>query len=79
MNFNKILDIIIPVYNSDKDLYHTLCSLNSIDTNEINEIIIIDDASYKNNNYTEIISFFSNFMTIKYCKLEKNLGPGGAR
>lgn len=70
-----MLDIIIPFYNS-LTLESTLASIASqTDTNL--SIYLIDDCSSME--YQDLISFYQNFLTIHYYKLEKNGGPGVAR
>lgn len=79
MNKNNNLDIIIPVYNSDKQLLSTLLSIGYSEDYNIQNIIIIDDYSTENNNYKEIIDKFSILYNIIYKRLPNNCGPGLAR
>lgn len=69
-------DIIIPVYNNVDDLLSTLLSLGNC--NNINSVIIVDDCSTFNNDYT-IINLFKDIYPIKLIILEQNVGPGAAR
>ena len=73
------LDIIIPVYNSDKQLLSTLFSIGYFPEYNIKNIIIIDDCSNCNNDYQKSIDIFSSFYNIIYYKFEENKGPGMAR
>ncbi len=72
-----MIDIIIPVYNSfdflDRALSSLVCQLNAVDF----KVYIIDDASTCD--YDSIIDFYSKSLNIIYDRLDKNVGPGGAR
>jgi len=71
------VSIIIPVYNAQKTIEHTLNSLQKQTLNDI-EVLIIDDCS--TDDTSRIISEIIKTDTrIKYFCLEKNSGPGIAR
>ena len=57
------LDIIIPVYNSDKQLLSTLFSIGYFPEYNIKNIIIIDDCSNCNNDYQKSIDIFSSYLS----------------
>ena len=75
MNIN--LDIIIPCYNSKKTLFNTLSSINIQQEVKGFKVYLVNDKSKYD--YQEEVSFFSKFFEIQEIKLEKNIGPGGAR
>ncbi len=72
-----MIDIIIPTYNSLKTIKSTLYSIAYQTISDKVTVYIVDDAS--DDNYDDVINFFSKFIKIKYIKLEKNSGPGVAR
>ena len=72
-----MIDIIIPVYNSRRTICKTLNSILDQEYNEKIVVYFIDDASTES--YDEIINFYSNYLNIKYYKLNENSGPGVAR
>lgn len=74
---NKILDIIIPVYNARETLSRTLFSIGMQTIIDKINIIIVDDNS--DCDYSDIIENFSKFFDITYFKLSENSGPGVAR
>lgn len=71
------LDIIIPCFNAKDTLFYTLSSI-SIQKGVFgfNVYLINDKSDY---DYDEEVEFFSHFFNIEEIKLDKNLGPGGAR
>ncbi len=72
-----MIDIIIPAYNAHKTIEQTLCSIAyQYIADKLNVYIVNDDSD---KDYNEFVNFFSNFITIKELKLEKNSGPGVAR
>ena len=72
-----MIDIIIPVYNSDKTIGRTLDSvLDQVNSDDFN-VYVIDDASEED--YTDIINYYSKYLKINYFKLDENGGPGVAR
>lgn len=75
MNVN--LDIIIPCYNAKDTLFYTLSSISvQKDVYGFKVYLVNDNSNY---NYQEEVDFFSRFYNIEEIKLDKNLGPGGAR
>ncbi len=73
---NKIVSVIIAVYNGEKEIIQTL---NHLKFNWIKEIIIVNDAS--NDNTKEELkkfTFQNNENLIKVYNLEKNQGKGSA-
>ena len=72
-----MIDIIIPVYNSGKTIGRTLNSILEQDNYEDLVIYFIDDCS--DDDYEDIIRYYSKYLNIKYFKLDKNSGPGVAR
>ncbi len=72
-----IIDIIIPTYNAQKTLERTLFSISYQTISDQLNVYIVNDKS--DDDYTDIINFFSMFLNIKEIKLEKNVGPGLAR
>lgn len=76
MNTN-LLTIIIPLYNNGN--YIERCILSVINQSYKNiEIVVVDDCS-TDNSFDSVISIQRNHKNINYIKLNKNLGPGGAR
>lgn len=72
------VSVIIPAFNAFDTIPQTLMSIAmQEDIHEI-ETIIVDDNSSEGT-YDEICEIFSKFMKIKLIRLEKGLGPGGAR
>ena len=72
-----MIDIIIPVYNSGKNIARSLNSvLDQVNYKDIC-VYIVDDCSSED--YTDIINHFKKYLNITYLKLEKNSGPGVAR
>lgn len=69
-----MLDIIIPVYNSEQGLQRTLASINKNYLDKI-KVTVVDDAS-TTTNYEEVKK---DFPFISLYRLEKNSGPGAAR
>ena len=72
-----MIDVIIPAYNSHDTIEQTLYSISYQVIKDKLRVYIVNDASDKD--YSELVSFFSNFINIKELKLEKNSGPGVAR
>ena len=71
------LDIIIPCYNAKDTLFYTLSSISIQEGVEDFKVYLINDKS--DYDYHEEVDYFSKFFSIKEIKLNKNLGPGGAR
>ena len=69
-------DLIIPAYNNKLGLYRSLFSLGT-ESHELIDVTVVDDASTED--YTSIIDFFKQFISIRLLKLPKNVGPGMAR
>lgn len=76
LNKQKLVSIIIPVFNGDKYLSDAIESAVSQTYKNI-EIIVIDDGSFKDNNYKPIIEKF-NSNNIKFIKMDKNGGVSSA-
>lgn len=72
------VSVIIPAFNAFDTLPQTLMSIAMQENIHEIETIIVDDCSSEGD-YDEICNIFSNFMKIKLIRLEKGLGPGGAR
>lgn len=72
-----MVDIIIPAYNAHKTIEKTLFSILYQDYLEKINTYIVNDNSDKD--YSEFVTFFSNFMNIKELVLNDNKGPGVAR
>lgn len=72
------VSIIIPAFNAFDTIPQTLMSIAMQENIHEIETIIVDDHSTEGR-YDEIAEFFSHFMKIKVIRLEKGLGPGGAR
>lgn len=72
-----MIDVIIPVYNSGKNIGKTLNSLLSQVNYKDLCIYIIDDCSSED--YTDILNHYKKYLNITYHKLDKNSGPGIAR
>lgn len=72
-----MIDIIIPTYNAIKTLERTLFSISYQTISEKLNVYIVND--YSDDDYSEIINYFSMHLNIKEIKLDKNVGPGLAR
>lgn len=72
-----MIDIIIPAYNSRDTIFDTLYSIAYQDIVDKINVFIVDDCSL--NDYDEVVSFFSNFMSVSLIRLDINSGPGVAR
>lgn len=73
----KLIDVIIPAYNSHKTIDRTLYSICYQEISDLVNVYIINDFS--DIDYTKEVQFFSQFIDIFEIKLEKNVGPGIAR
>lgn len=72
-----MIDVIIPAYNAHETIDRTLFSIAFQDNVDNINVYIVNDCS--DNDYSEFVDFFSNFMNICEIKLEENAGPGVAR
>ena len=72
-----MVDIIIPAYNAHKTIERTLFSILYQENLDKINTYIINDGSTKG--YSDLVKFFSNFMTIKEITLDENKGPAVAR
>lgn len=72
----KIVNIIIPVYNSRTTLPRLLASILMQTYDKIN-VIIIDD--YSSDSYNSILNKYNSLINIKYIRLNENHGSGYAR
>ena len=71
-NINPIISVIIPIYNSERTIIASICSIQNQNFTNI-EIILIDDLS--NDNSLSIISNFEEKdKRIKIIKNKKNMG-----
>lgn len=77
MSNNKLLSVIIPVYNVEKYIGECLESIITQSYQNI-EIICIDDCS-PDNSHTIIKQYAKKDDRIKYIKHEQNKGLGGSR
>lgn len=74
---NELVSIIIPLYNTDIDVFkRCLKSITNQDFKDL-EVIVIDDHSKVD--YNGVIRYYQQFLKLKYIKLENNFGPGTAR
>ena len=71
------LDIIIPCYNAKKTVFDTLNSISIQKDIQGFKVYLVNDKS--DYDYQEEVEQFSKFFYIEEIKLDKNLGPGGAR
>lgn len=71
------IDIIIPIYNQRDYLFTCLSSIAIQSIVDLCDITIINDAS--DEDYSDIINFFSKFLSIVEIKINNNKGPGYAR
>lgn len=70
------IDVIIPVYNSLKYIGKALDSINKQTARDLINVTIVDDAGV--DDYRHILTKYKS-LKINYIKLNKHLGPGGAR
>ena len=72
-----LVSVIIPVYNAEKYIEETLCSV-FMQTYKHTEIILTDDQS-EDLSAEIIVELKENHPEIVYDRLEKNMGAGAAR
>ena len=72
-----MIDIIIPVYNSQKTIAKTLASIVIQKIRNNTKVYIVDDCS--TGNYDKELAPFKDILDITYIRLDKNMGPGYAR
>ena len=72
-----MIDIIIPVYNSQNTIIKTLDSISKQTIKDLVIVNIIDDGSA--NDYDEIKKKYKELININFYKLPRNMGPGYAR
>lgn len=79
MENQVIVSVIIPTYNEEKHIAACLDSLLSQEISIPIEIILVDNGS--KDRTVEIVEEYINLFPrkIKLIKLERNIGPGGAR
>lgn len=75
--YNKLVSVIIPVYNAEKFISQTLDSIIQQDYPE-KEIIVVDDCS-NDNSFKIVKEYMKNNPCIIYHKLDKNSGVAVAR
>lgn len=73
----KRIDIIIPIYNQRDYLVTCLSSIVVQSICDLCDVTIINDAS--TDDYSDIINFFSKFISIVEIKINTNKGPGYSR
>ena len=73
---NKVIDIIVPLYNSLDSLKRCLDSINIQTYNKLVKIYLVNDGD--NNDYNDIIKEY-NSLDITYLRYDTNKGPGYAR
>ena len=71
-----MLDVIIPAYNAKDTIFRTLSSLALQREIEFDVHIVNDCSDY---DYYDYVEYFSKYYSIEEIKLDKNVGPGGAR
>lgn len=71
---DKLLSIIIPVYNEEKTIKEIIERVKSVKINK--EIIVVDDCS--NDNTYKILEELKKYNEIKIYRHEKNSGKGAA-
>ena len=69
---NILISSIIPVYNNEKNIFNSICSIQNQNHAKI-EIILIDDCS-RDNSYNIIKSLERSDKRIKIIKNKKNMG-----
>lgn len=70
-----LISVVIPVFNSEKFIYQTLCSVQEQTYPNI-EIIVVNDASTDKSD-EKILDFMKQYTNIKYCK--NQIGKGAAK
>ena len=73
----KLIDVIIPAYNSHETIKNTLDSICYQTISDVLSVYIVNDKS--NSDYEEIIKLYNKYIDIKEIKLTINSGPGVAR
>ena len=76
MKENYAISVIVPFFNSKKDILNCIETLKNQDIKEKIEIIFVDDCSSDD---TSSIVKKSNLINYKLITLNKNLGPSAAR
>lgn len=71
-----MVNIIIPVYNNKEILREGLFSLVN-QTKRMFLVTLVDDCSEED--MSDVVDEFKKYLKIKYIRLDKNIGPGGAR
>lgn len=71
-----MVNIIIPVYNNKEILREGLFSLVN-QTKRMFLVTLVDDCSEED--MFDVVEEFRKYLKIKYIRLDKNVGPGGAR
>ena len=71
----KLIDVIIPAFNSHKTIKKTLASISIQTIKHKISVIIVNDGG---EDYEDIIKFFSSELDLREIKI-KNSGPGAAR
>lgn len=72
-----MIDVIIPAYNSHKFIDNVLTSLSLQTISNKFEVTIVNDGSKED--YSKIISFYSDYIHVKEIGYKDNKGPGYAR
>lgn len=77
MNNEKIIDIIIPAYKAQESIERTMASIAIQSIKDQIKITIVNDCD--KNDYSKVISRYSDILDITEIKLSQNGGPGVAR
>ena len=77
MNNEKIIDVIIPAYKAQESIERTMASIAIQSIKDQIKITIVNDCD--KNDYSKVISRYSDILDITEIKLSKNGGPGVAR
>ena len=72
-----MIDVIIPVYNDQKNLPQALMSILLQETSIPIQVTIVDDCSKEG--YSEVIKPFQDAISIQVLRMEENGGAGKAR
>lgn len=73
----KVIDLVVPMYKAKHTLMRLLASVVMQSMRQNVHIILVQDAD--NEDYSELLSIFSQMLDIEVVVLKENAGPGKAR
>lgn len=73
----KVIDLVVPMHKAKHTLMRLLASVTMQSMRQNVHIILVQDAD--NEDYSELLSIFSQMLDIEVVVLKENAGPGKAR